>query len=263
MTGIARSTSAGGLISADQAAAEDDRDIRGDLLRARERPRSHLHVEARVLQELGEAGLSCGEHEYADFAASHGETLPARAWVPCVRVVFRVHGCQDTRPHRALGGGPRPDRGLRHAPSRDARDRADREVHADRLRRPPRQADALRGDGPARARGSQARGLTGRGPLGGCRGAPRRGGDRRRRLDLRRHLGGSSDRARGGADRGRLRLRSRGAALRGAGGDRARLPDARLPSCGRRRGWRTARRGRRCVRRVPPRPGPRRSSDRS
>ncbi len=37
-------------------------------------------------------------------------------------------------------------------------------------------------------------------PLGCRRGAPGRGGDRRRRLGLRRHLGGSSDRARGGAD---------------------------------------------------------------
>ena len=106
----------------------------------------------------------------------------------------------------------------------DARDRADRQVHARRLERAPRQADAVRCRGSARAGGAQAR-----------RAARERPGRRARRASK----ASTSARENGGAyfdvaeglrlglveadDRGRLRPRPRRALLREPRGDGSRV----------------------------------------
>ena len=82
---------------------------------------------------------------------------------------------QDSRPHRALGHGPRPDRGLPDRARGDARHRAHGQVHAHRNGRATREADALRRGRAARARGAQARGTcVSESSSGGARPAGRR-----------------------------------------------------------------------------------------
>ena len=52
------------LSAADQAAAEDDRDVRVGVVGVVERARPHLDVEAVLLEQVGEVGLPRGHDEY-------------------------------------------------------------------------------------------------------------------------------------------------------------------------------------------------------
>lgn len=66
----------GGLLSPDQAAAEDDDHVGVGLLRVLQGPRARFDLEPVLLEQLGEVGLAGREYEHLRTGTGHGGMIP-------------------------------------------------------------------------------------------------------------------------------------------------------------------------------------------
>src|SRR4029453_7410617 len=93
--------------------------------RPKGRTKEQLYNEAKRMNITGRSKMSKLELQ----RAVDRRTEPRSAKRSRATILPGSVAPQDPRPRRLLAGRPRPDRGLRHLPPRDARDRAHRRVH--------------------------------------------------------------------------------------------------------------------------------------